>query len=98
MSPINTKGSAMTEEKQKVSIRDIAQVAVAAGILSACISLTSTMNSTRKAIDKHNDLISQQISVTRSMHHIQELATAYLEKRKASPAAEESIIEPLPDQ
>lgn len=88
----------MTGEKQTVTIRDIAQVAVAAGILSACISLTSTLSSTRKAIETNNDLTSQQIAVTRSLHHIQELATAYLEKRKASQAAEESVIEPLPDQ
>ena len=85
----------MSSDEQKTTIRDLVQWSLAAGILSACVSITLTVGSTRKLIEKSNDLTSQQIAVTRSMHHVQELATAYLEGRRASQAAEESIAKPL---
>lgn len=54
----------------------------------------------RETLLKSNELTSQQISVTRSQHHVQELATAYLEGRRASQAAEEAgvpVEEPRPE-
>lgn len=63
----------------------------------AFFSLSYQLGTVRDTIAKNNDLTHQQIAVTRSMHHVNELATAYIEGRKASQAAEDAGV-PVEEQ
>ena len=82
----------MNTDTAKPTQREYVQAASALTILGVGIVVGVMLLDVRKSLDKHNDLISQQMSVTRSMHHVQELATAYLEGRKAAQAAEDTGI------
>ena len=90
---------AVSESNSKpkpVGLRSFTQEALSLGIIAVCASLSWLLVDVKTALVKHNELTGQQIIVTRSMHNVQELATAYMENRRASEAAEKAGVPPAP--
>lgn len=93
-----TADSASRHKAPSAGLRAFAQEILAVGVIAICGTLAFLLVDVKTTLVKHNDLISQQIAVTRSMHFVHELAIAYKENRRASEAAEKADIPPLPQE
>ena len=88
----------MTTSKEKpIGLRSFTQEALSIAIIAICGAVAFLLVDVKKALVKHNELTGQQIIVTRLLHNVQELATAYLEGRRASEAAEKAGVPPKPE-